>query len=1012
MTPIINIKKRNTEIVPFEPLKIESAVKKAFIQVTRDDHAAVAKHISELVQKELELEAMTREEYVPSVEHTQDLVEKHIMNAGFFDVAKEYIIYRYEHQKIRAEKKQEDLEKLEESALKVIKRDGKVVGFSEKKLRISLSHVVHGYESVIDIEKIVSQIKLEIHDGITTKEFAKLLIMVVRSMIELDPAYSYVASRLLMREVYREAINGDAINGKTLDYAKIHSDLRKAFSKNILLGVEKKYLDPQMADYDLDMLATAIDFKRDDMMMYMGTQTLHERYFIRDTNDTKRILEDLQGFWMRVAMGIALSEKLEDRNTRAIEFYNVMSQQQFVPSSPTLFHSGTHHPQLSSCYLNNVEDSLESIFKVYADNAQLSKWAGGIGTNWSKVRASGSLVKKSGIASNGIVPFLKIANDVTVAINRSGRRRGATCVYLENWHLDIEEFLELRKNTGDERRRTHDMNTALWISDLFMTRVREDDDWTLFSPDEAPLLTETYGSEFAKYYVHCEERAARGEIKLFKTMKARDLWKKMITMLYETGHPWITFKDPSNIRSPQDHAGIVHNSNLCTEITLNNSETETAVCNLGSFNYTTHVTNGAFDRALVATTIKTAMRMLDNVIDINYYPTVEAKTSNFRHRPVGLGVMGFHDALYKLDINFDTEDAVVFADETMEIISYNAIMGSTELARERGAYESYRGSKWDRNLLPQDTLKLLEESRNMMIEVTKNGKLDWTPVRESIRNHGMRNSNCMAIAPTATISNIVGTIPCIEPIYKNIYVKANMNGDFIVVNPYLVEDLKSRGLWDYEMIGLLKYNDGSIKNIPHIPQDLKDKYKEVFEIDPKWLIRTAAYRGKWIDQSQSLNVYYSGTSGKDLAAIYEYAWKMGLKTTYYLRTLGASQVEKSTVNAAEFGSTHTRQAGGATSSPITGITDQVLSSGMVSPISILNPMQSVASDYVSTTQTTTTSVHTETVSNAAPSLTTSPAPTQVSSPSITNHLFTAQAPTQKPLYNITVAPEVTCEGCQ
>jgi ribonucleoside-diphosphate reductase alpha chain len=686
-------------------------------------------------------------------------------------------------------------------------------------------------------------------------------------------------------------------------------------------------------------------------------------------------------------MGLALGEEEGAREARAIEFYNTMSLTRFVPSSPTLFHAGTHHPQLSSCYLNSVGDDLVNIFKVYGDNAQLSKWAGGIGTNWTNVRASGSLVKGSGIKSNGIVPFLKIANDVTVAINRSGRRRGATCVYLENWHYDVEEFLELRKNTGDERRRTHDMNTALWISDLFMKRVRNDGDWNLFSPEEVPQLTETFGAAFEKEYMGYEEAAKRGEIKLFKTMKARELWRKMITSLFETGHPWITFKDPSNVRSPQDHAGIVRNSNLCTEITLNNSLEETAVCNLGSFNYEVHVSDGKFNTEMTAETIKTAMRMLDNVIDINYYPTVEAKTSNMRHRPVGLGVMGFHDALYKLNINFDTEEAVVFSDESMEVISYNAIMASTELAAERGAYSSFKGSKWDRNLLPQDTIKLLEENRGENIDVTKEGKLDWTLVRDSIKKNGMRNSNCMAIAPTATISNIVGSIPCIEPIYKNIYVKANMNGDFIVMNPYLTKDLKDRGLWDYEMIGQLKYNDGSVRNIASVPQDLKDKYKEVFEIDPKWLIRTAAYRGKWIDQSQSLNIYYSGTSGKDLAAIYEYAWKMGLKTTYYLRTLGASQVEKSTVNTAEFGSTHKRDASkGVSNSPVTGIMDaSTITANVMSPISVLQPsIERVAVNIDS----------------------------EVKMSEIKMETKSTEAPKTNQVYNITKAPEATCDGCQ
>ena len=606
-------------------------------------------------------------------------------------------------------------------------------------------------------------------------------------------------------------------------------------------------------------------------------------------------------------MGLAILEK--DKNPRAEEFYEIMSTLRFVPSTPTLLHAGTVHPQLSSCYLNTVQDDLTNIFKTYADNAQLSKWSGGIGTDWTQVRATGAIIKKTGVPSQGVIPFLKIANDVTVAINRSGKRRGATCVYLETWHHDIEDFLELRKNTGDERRRTHDINTANWIPDLFMKRIREDKEWTLFSPDEVPDLHDLYGKKFDIAYEAYEQKARDGKIELFKVMKARDLWKKMINMLFETGHPWITFKDPSNIRSPQDHVGVVHNSNLCTEITLNNSETETAVCNLGSINFAKHVTNGKFDEAMIKETTTTAMRMLDNVIDVNFYPTEDARRSNMNHRPVGLGIMGFHDALYMMDINFDSDRAVDFADKSMEFISYHSIFASTVLAKERGAYSTFKGSKWDRNIFPVDTLALLEEERGEKIELELSGALDWTPVRESVKAHGMRNSNTMAMAPTATISNIAGSIPTIEPIYKNIYVKSNQAGDFTVMNQYLVEDLKKLSLWSFEMLGKIKFNDGSIKNIPEIPQNLKDKYKEVFEIKPEWLIKSAAYRGKWIDQSQSLNIYYSGSSGKELGDIYDYAWRMGLKTTYYLRSMAASQVEKSTVNASEYGATHIRKAG-------------------------------------------------------------------------------------------------------
>ncbi len=989
------IKKRNGEIVPFEVSKIETAVKKAFVQVTRDEKAAVAKHIAELVGKELELEAITREGYVPSVEHTQDLVEKHIMGAGFFDVAKAYIIYRYERTKEREEVKIETLEKVEEGGLYITKKSGKKEKFDIAKVRKSVMHVIHGYEKDVNVDQIVNQVKLEVYEGMSTREISKALVMTLRSMIEQDPVYSYVASRMILAQ-----INEDLL-GSTLNHTTLDMQYKDVFVSGIKKGVEKGILDARMVNFDLTRLSNALVRSRDELFMYLGSQTLYERYLVRDVEGDGKVIENIQGFWMRIAMGVALAEKELDRTTRAIEFYEVMSTLRFVPSSPTLFHAGTKHPQLSSCYLNTVGDSLESIFKVYSDNAQLSKWAGGIGTNWTSVRASGALVKKSGIKSNGLVPFLKIANDVTVAINRSGRRRGATCVYIENWHYDVDEFLELRKNTGDERRRTHDMDTALWISDLFMKRAQADGDWTLFSPDEVPELTETYGDAFEKHYENYEALAKEGKIKVSKTIKARELWRKMVTMLYETGHPWITFKDPSNVRSPQDHVGIVHNSNLCTEITLNNSLEETAVCNLGSLNYQRLMRDGKFDVDLVASTTRTAMRMLDNVIDVNFYPTVEAERSNMRHRPVGLGLMGFHDALYMMNINFDSDTAVAFADESMELISYHAILASSELAREKGAYSSYKGSKWDRGIFPVDTMGLLEKARGVDIPVSKTGKLDWTPVRASVKQFGMRNSNCMAMAPTATISNIVGSIPCIEPIYKNIYVKSNMNGEFIIVNPYLVADLKALNLWDFEMIGLLKYNDGSVKDIPSIPSHLKDKYKEVFQIDPSWLIKSAAHRGKWVDQSQSLNIYFAGTSGRELAGIYEYAWSLGLKTTYYLRSLGASQVEKSTVNASEFGSTHKRDAG----SDVQSSAGAVASGISASSVSVSMP---VATAVVATPAPVMPVVAKSTPVTAV----TSPIPSMIPSmsPAETQMATVTSAPKKK--YNITVMPEATCDGCQ
>ncbi|MEN9881142.1 MAG: hypothetical protein RLZZ308_325 [Candidatus Parcubacteria bacterium] len=983
------IKKRNGDVVPFEVDKIDLAVRKAFIAVTREDKAQVARHIAELVEKELELEVLTRDGHIPSVEHTQDLVEKHIMGAGYFDVAKSYIIYRYERTKEREEERIETLEKVEEGGLYITKKNGKREKFDIRKVYKTVEYIVAGYEKEVNLDQVVNQVKLEVYEGMSTKDITKAIIMTLRSMIEQDPAYSYIASRMVLAQI-NEDLLGDA-----LDYKNIEAQYRDAFSLGIKSGVEKGLLDARMAHFDLDRLSQAIVRSRDELFMYLGSQTLYERYLVRDVEGDGKIIEHIQGFWMRIAMGIALAEKELDRTTRAIEFYEAMSTLRFVPSSPTLFHSGTKHPQLSSCYLNTVGDSLESIFKVYSDNAQLSKWAGGIGTNWTNVRASGSLVKKSGIKSNGIIPFLKIANDVTVAINRSGRRRGATCVYLENWHYDVEEFLELRKNTGDDRRRTHDMDTALWISDLFMKRVQDDADWTLFSPDETPELPETYGKKFEEYYTRYERLAGEGKIKIFKVIKARDLWRKMVTMLYETGHPWITWKDPSNVRSPQDHAGVVHNSNLCTEITLNNSLEETAVCNLGSLNYQRLMRDNKFDVDLVASTTRTAIRMLDNVVDVNYYPTVEARDSNMRHRPIGLGIMGFHDALYMMDINFDSEEAVTFADESMELISYHAIFSSSELARERGAYSSFKGSKWDRDIFPVDTLTLLEKERGVDIPVSRTNRLDWTPVRASVKQYGMRNSNCLAMAPTATISNIAGSVPTIEPIYKNIYVKSNMNGEFIIINPYLVADLKKENLWDFEMIGLLKYHDGSVRDIPSIPARLKDKYKEVFQIDPSWLIRSAAHRGKWVDQSQSLNIYFAGTSGRELAGVYEYAWKQGLKTTYYLRSLGASQVEKSTVSTAEFGSTHKRS---------TGESAPVVSSVAVSDLTIQTSSPSLSSQNEGVVS----------LVKEAFQVTqdTAPIPSMLDSISLHSKEESISVQKSHAKYKITVMPEATCDGCQ
>ena len=633
--------------------------------------------------------------------------------------------------------------------------------------------------------------------------------------------------------------------------------------------------------------------ERDHLFNYMGAQVLQDRYFSKDSE--QKIWELPQYFWMRVAMGLALEEK--DPTAVAIEFYDVLSRLDYVSSTPTLLHSGTVHAQMSSCYLNYVDDDLHHIFKVIGDNAQLSKYSGGIGTAWTKIRATNAMVKTINIRSQGLIPFLKIVDSTTASINRSGKRRGATAVYLENWHLDFPEFLDLRKNTGDDRRRTHDINTAAWISDLFMKRVQQDENWTLFSPEEVPELSNTYGKKFEKAYEAYEAKVAAGEIHLFQTMKARDLWRKQLTMLFETGHPWVTFKDPSNIRSPQDHVGMVNCSNLCTEITLNTSADETAVCNLGSVSLMRHVTaDGKIDNEKIAKTVKIAMRILDNVIDLNFYPTIEAKNSNFRHRPVGLGVMGFQDMLYKMNLPFDSDEAIQLSDEMMETVSYHAILGSSELAKEKGAYESYKGSKWDRGLFPIDTMKILEDERGLETGVPLDSKMDWKIVRDHVKAHGMRNSNTLAIAPTATIANISGQLPSIEPIYKNLYVKSNFSGEFTVLNNYLVDDLQKLGLWDKEMMERLKYYDGSVQNMNNVPVWVKDKYKESFEIDAMWIIKHAARRQKWMDQSQSVNIFTKTQSGRYLSDIYMAAWEMGLKTTYYLRTLGATSIEKSTID--------------------------------------------------------------------------------------------------------------------
>ena len=883
------------QIVPFDATKINRAVEKAFYAVTNDPHQSEATIVAKTVVERLERRGeVMGENYVPSVEEVQDIVELSIMQLGFFDVAKAYIVYRYEHEKIRTEEQKVVQEKIQRREFVVTKDDGTAELFPPERIHGLFMRAARGFEGVVAVDALIEQSQRELYDGMSSRDVVHTLVLVARSFVEQDPAYSYVASRLLLHGI----VYADAIGALPADESAFTARYREAFEENIRHGVATKLLDERMLSFDFGKITAALEPERDDLLKYLGTQTLFDRYFLRDKSGESRhrFIETPQYMWMRIAMGLALAE--DNKEERAIGFYTLMSQLRYVPSTPTLFNSGTTYSQLSSCFLGVVGDDLHSIFKTFEDYAHMARHSGGVAYSWTKLRATGSAVKSAGgAASNGPIPFLKILDSTVIAINRSGRRRGACCVYLEPWHYDVEEFLELRKNTGDERRRTHDLNTALWIPDLFMKRIRENGAWTLFSPDETPDLPETFGAEFERRYIAYEHAAEEGKMHLFKTMHARDLWKKILTQLYETGHPWITFKDASNVRSPQDHVGVIHNSNLCTEIILNNEpDKEIAVCNLGSINLTEHIVDGKLSEERIRETVTSAVRMLDNVIDLNFYPIPETRTSNLRHRPIGLGLMGFQDALYKLGYAFDSEECVRFADRSMEMISYYAILASSNLAKERGTYQSYKGSKWDRGIFPVDTLDLLEANRGEAVLVDRTAHMDWSGVREEVRKYGMRNSNIMAMAPTATISNIAGCFPTIEPAYKNIYVKANISGTFVVGNDYLIEDLKKEGLWNHELLEVIKGHEGNLAHISVIPQWIKDKYKEVFQIDQQWLIKAAAVRGKWIDQSQSLNIFYSGTSGAELANVYMYAWQAGLKTTYYLRTLSASGIEQSTVS--------------------------------------------------------------------------------------------------------------------
>jgi len=757
-------------------------------------------------------------------------------------------------------------------------------------IRRQLQDACDGLPVRVALDQLVDEVRASLYDGASNREVASAMILSIRARIEQEPLLAFAAARLLLNLIYSEAL------GEVVTFRQAAQVYDRCFEAYFETGIRAGRLAPALRTFNLEQLKTQLKPERDLQFQYAGLQTLYDRYLL---HEDERRFELPQLMWLRVAMGLALNES--ERETRAGEFYDLLSQFHFVCSTPTLFNAGTPHPQLSSCFLTTVDDDLGHIFKSIRDNALLSKWSGGLGNDWTRVRGMGAHIKGTNGKSLGIVPFLKVANDAAVAVNQGGKRAGAVCAYLETWHIDIDEFLDLRKNTGDERRRTHDMHTANWIPDLFMKRVLEEGQWTLFSPDEVPDLHELYGQEFERRYVEYERQADAGLIKLWRRVSAVELWRKMITRLFETGHPWLTWKDPANVRSAQDHAGVVHNSNLCTEILLNTSNDETAVCNLGSINLAAHIREGRLDMKMLSHTVRIAVRMLDNVIDLNFYPTPEAENANQRHRPIGLGLMGFQDALHKLGICYASEAGVTFADTSMEAISYYALLASAELAQERGCYSSYDGSKWSRGLLPIDTINLLETARGLPIDMDRSFSMDWQPVREAIAQHGMRNSQVMAIAPTATIANIVGVSQSIEPDYKLLHVKSNMSGDFTEINEFLVADLQALGLWDAEMLSDLKYYDGSIQAIERIPDTLKARYKTAFEVEPEWLIRAASRRQKWIDMAQSLNLYVQEPNGRKLSELYLLAWRSGLKTTYYLRTLAATQIEKSTLDVNRYG---------------------------------------------------------------------------------------------------------------
>lgn len=890
---LLKVIRRDGTLATFDGNKIAIAMTKAFLAV-EGTTAADSDRIHETVRLLVAKISETYLNRLPAggtihIEEIQDHVELLLMRAGEHKVARAYVLYREERRKVREQELEAANTSNARPTLHVTLNDGKIIPLDIKRLTHLVESACAGLQDV-SAENIIEDTERNLFDKVPVKEVSKALIMSTRVLIEKEPNYSYVAARLLLDDMRTEALSFLGIKDHATfdEMAPLYQKYLTAYLES---GIKHELLDPRLAkDFDLAKLAAAIKPERDLQFTYLGLQTLYDRYFIHHHGVR---FELPQAFFMRVAMGLALNEK--EKEKRAIEFYNLLSSFDFMSSTPTLFNSGTLRPQLSSCYLTTVPDDLDGIFAAVKDNALLSKYAGGLGNDWTSVRAMGARIKGTNGKSLGVVPFLSVANATAVAVNQGGKRKGAVCAYLETWHKDIEEFLELRKNTGDERRRTHDMNTANWVPDLFMKRVHEEGEWTLFSPDEAPDLHDLYGDAFEKAYIAYEAKAARGEIHNFKKIPALSLWRKMLGMLFETGHPWITFKDACNLRSPQQHIGVVHSSNLCTEITLNTSQDEIAVCNLGSVNLTAHMSEKGLDQEKLRRTIHTAIRMLDNVIDINYYSVPQAKNSNYKHRPIGMGIMAFQDALYQLGIPYASKEAVEFADSSMEMISYYAIEASTHLAEERGKYTSYEGSLWSQGILPIDSIDLLQKNRGNYLEQNRSMKLDWKPLRERVKKYGMRNSNVLAIAPTATIANICGVSQSIEPTYQNLFVKSNLSGEFTVINPYLVNDLKKLALWDDVMVNDLKYYNGSVSKISRIPNELKQRYATAFEIDPAWFVESGSRRQKWIDQSQSLNLYMAEPSGKKLDTLYRLAWTRGLKTTYYLRSMGATNAEKSTV---------------------------------------------------------------------------------------------------------------------